>query len=86
MKISEASFENSVLENKLILLDGRVKRLMFRLMGRNLEITELEISLESPRSASLKRRETGSEMAQVAFQGWRREQIFYLFSSHKHWE
>lgn len=66
MKISEASFENSVLENKLILLAGKIKRVkktpLFRLMERNLETTELKISLESPMSASLKKRETGSEM------------------------
>lgn len=84
MKISEASFENSVLENKLILLDEKIKRLkkppLFKLMERNLETTELKISLESPTSASLKKKETGSEMAQVEFQGRRREQIWNRFS------
>lgn len=86
MKVSEASSENSVLENKLILLDGRIvlKRLeklsLLGLMERNLETTELQISLEASRSATLKRRETGSEMARAISRMEEGADFLFLFA------
>lgn len=87
MKVSEAFSADSVLENRLILLDRRnvLKRLekpsLLGLMERNLETTDLQVRLGAPRSAPLKGRETRSEMAQVSFQGGSRFSVPFHHTS-----
>lgn len=49
-------------------------------MERTLETTELQISLEAPRSATHKRRETGSEMARVISRMEEGADFLFLFT------